>query len=270
MQSNVSILFRPDYSTEEEFKVCKEFLTLKTKRSDIEKDTLVFGRYSVLPFYKELEEDLESNSSRLINSYEQHKYIADFEYYHDIKDYTFPTIFNPTDLVEEKYVVKGVTNSRKHEWNTMMYAPNRRRALEIYCDLKNDSLIRFQDIIFRKYVPLLTIDVGINDLPITNEWRLFYYKEDIIDAGFYWSCVDESIVFSLAPDFYRRGVPFANEVAKIISKKVNFFVIDIAVTADDRWVVVECNDAQMSGLNTISPQSFYCNLRSLIDDITNV
>lgn len=81
------ILFRHDYTTEDELAVAKSWLDVTDSRVGLS-NTLVVGRYSVLPFYQELEKDLISQGSRLINSYEQHKYIADFEYYHDIKDLT--------------------------------------------------------------------------------------------------------------------------------------------------------------------------------------
>lgn len=270
MNKDICVLFREDSSNHDEFKFCKDFLITKTRRSLIPPNNLVIGRYSVLPFYKELEDDIYALGSKLINSYDQHKYIADFQYYEDIKDFTFKTFFNGYDLPEDKYVVKGATNSRKHEWDTMMYAPNKRRAMEIYCDLKNDSLIRCQDIIFRKYVPLETLEYGLNNLPITNEWRLFFLGDRLVDFDFYWSCIEQERVKSLIPDFGSNGIPFAFKVAKIIAKKINFFVIDIAKTESGEWVLVECNDAQMSGLNSIEPELFYFNLMEKVNDFKNV
>lgn len=264
------ILFREDSSNHKELEECKKFFKVKTRRSIINPNSLVIGRYSVLPFYEELEDDIFQLGSKIINSHIQHKYIANFEYYYDIKEFTFKTFLNGYDLPEDRYVVKGATNSRKHEWDTMMYAPTKRRALEISCDLKNDSLIRCQDIIFRKYVPLETLECGINGLPITNEWRLFFLGDRLVDFGFYWSCIEQERVKKFIPDFSSNGIPFALKVANIIAKKVNFFVLDVAKTQSGEWVVVECNDAQMSGLNSIDPELFYLNLREKLNDFKNV
>jgi hypothetical protein len=49
---------------------------------------LVIGRYSVLPFYREVEADLAVNGCKLINSFAQHCWIANFEYYRHFKDVT--------------------------------------------------------------------------------------------------------------------------------------------------------------------------------------
>jgi hypothetical protein len=269
MNCQSCVLFRPDSSNYDEYKICKNIISTETQRSKLN-NKFVVGRFSVLPFYKELEEDLKVNGCTLVNSYKEHKYIADFLYYDDVKEFTFPTYFDSYRLPEDKYVVKGVTNSRKHEWNTLMFAENKRRAIEISCDLKLDSLLRTQDIIFRKYIPLQTLEYGLNGLPITNEWRLFYFNNDLIAYGFYWSCVEDNVVKSLLDDFRGNGIKFANHVASILSNKATFFVIDVAKTQSGEWILVECNDAQMSGLNTIDPKLFYTSLKGALDDFKNV
>ena len=42
------------------------------------KNNLVVGRYSVLPFYEELDRDLRMVGSKLINDYDEHRWIATF------------------------------------------------------------------------------------------------------------------------------------------------------------------------------------------------
>lgn len=256
------VLFRKDLSTENEFKICSEFFSTVEYRSDIKSNSLILGRYSVLPFYNELEYDIKNKNSNLINSHEQHNYIANFNYYEDVKKYTFPTIFDQTKLPDDwSFIVKGTTNSRKFSWNSLMYAETKRDAIEIACQLKADSLISQQEIIFRKYVPLETFEIGINNMPITNEWRFFYLGEKIIDYGFYWSILDNFSNLS----FEKNMLTFANKIAKIVSKKVNFFVLDIAKTVSGKYILVEINDAQMSGLSTINPLSFYEKLFNLLN-----
>lgn len=269
MNSTPCVLFRPDETTYKEFEICKKYIGTETQRTKLH-NNFVVGRFSVIPFYEELEIDLISNNCILVNTYKEHKYIADFLYYDDVKEFTFPTYFDSYMLPEDKYVVKGVTNSRKHEWDTLMFAENKRRAIEISCDLKIDSLLRTQDIIFRKYIPLQTIELGLNGLPITNEWRLFYLNNDLVAYGFYWSCVEDNVVQSLIGDFRKDGVTFANMIASILSNRASFFVIDVAKTESGEWILVECNDGQMSGLNTIDPEIFYKSLKGALDDYQNV
>jgi len=45
--------------------------------SQIPENSLVFGRYSVLPFYKDIDIELQTiKNSKLVNSYKEHLYIS--------------------------------------------------------------------------------------------------------------------------------------------------------------------------------------------------
>lgn len=258
------ILFRKtfDIDTENEFLMCKDFFTTVEYRSDIPRDSFVICRYSSLPYFDELYYDLCKINSISINTPDQYKYIANFSYYDDIKEFTFPTWFDSFNLPEGEFVVKGKTNSRKHQWNSLMFAKNRSKAIEIGCELLYDPLISSQGVIYRKYVPLETFEIGINDLPMTNEWRLFYFKNKLLCYGYYWTSLDDVSKFqeSVEQDLKINGLSFAQNVAEIISKKVNFFVLDIAKTQSNEWILVEINDGQMAGLSFCDPKIFYKNL----------
>lgn len=248
------ILFRQDITTEDEFKIAQKYFDVVTSRMDI-KDSLVIPRYSALPFYKELQEDLEYNNSKLINSFRQHKYIADFEYYFDIEDLTPKTYFQLDHIPNGgPYVVKGATNSRKFDWNKMMFAPDRKRAIDIACDLQKDSMIQYQDIIVREYVPLEKVEEGLNGLPMSNEWRFFCLYDKIISHGFYWTIAEEEGKID------NGAFDLVKEVISRVKDKVNFFVIDVAKTISGNWIVIELNDGSMSGLSGNDPFTFYKNL----------
>lgn len=45
-------------------------------RTEVPLGSLVVGRFSVLPFYRELDMDLRSRHSRLVNSFRQHHYAS--------------------------------------------------------------------------------------------------------------------------------------------------------------------------------------------------
>jgi len=49
-----------------------------------------------------------------------------------------------------------------------------------------------------------------------------------------------------------------------IADYANFFVLDMAETADGRWIVVEVNDGQMSGLSMCNPEELYANMADAI------
>ena len=92
------VLFRSyDRDSEKELKVCQEYFPVHRFRSQVPPNSLVIGRYSVLPYYYELEMDLKANGSRLINSHHQHRHIANFDYYQDIIHLTPKTWFDVTE-----------------------------------------------------------------------------------------------------------------------------------------------------------------------------
>lgn len=256
------ILFRKGLTSNEEIESAKKAgFDISFSRMPLQ-DNLVIGRYSVLPLFKELEEDLKYNNSELINNHFMHDYIASFDYYQDISKYTFPTWFTLQDIPENEapFVVKGQTNSKKHEWKTKMFAQTKKDAINISLDLKNDSLFYDQDIVIRKFIELESVDIGINGMNFANEWRLFFYKDKLLAKGFYWVTTD------LRGTLEQAGLDMAQEVANIVKDRVNFFVIDIAKTKSGKWIVVELNDGQQSGLSDVNPDELYTNLKKYINE----
>ena len=113
---NKGILFRAvDWDNcSEEFEVVCAYFPTYLYRSQVPDGYSVIGRYSVFPFYKELEEELAFKNCTLVNSIEQHEYIADIcNYYYDIRDFTPKTYTQWGDIGDGRWVVKGKTNSRK-------------------------------------------------------------------------------------------------------------------------------------------------------------
>ena len=252
------ILFRKiddsneDVSTNGQFKIYN-YIT------QVPKNNLVIGRYSTLPYYEEVYISLKINQSYLINSIEEHLYIANImNWYEDLKQFTPKTYTEWGNLPENgKWIVKGKTNSRKQHWNTHMFADGREKLLKVIRLLMEDVMLSEQGLVIREYTPLKKLDEGINGLPIVKEWRLFYLKENFIAGGFYWSNFYDEL-----KDKHNLSIPnqlfkFANKVAKIVSKKTNFFVLDIAQKEDGEYILIEINDGQQSGLSTIDPTYFY-------------
>jgi hypothetical protein len=259
------ILFRKDRDTEDEFELVKEYFDVVESRMNIQ-DKFVIARYSALPFYDELEKDLEFQGSKLINSYNQHKYIADFEYYYDIEELTPKTYFHLQDVPtnpKHGYVVKGKTNSRKFYWKDLMFADSKIKAITIACNLNRDPLIAQQGVIVRDFIPLRKLEEGVNGLPFSNEWRFFCYKDQILSYGYYWSTAEEiPSNDSIDP----KAIELVKEVCNRVSDKVNFFVVDVAEKEDNGWIVIEMNDGQMSGLSQTDPSILYKNLNNILFD----
>lgn len=253
------ILFRKSLAEEEEYQeACRHFAVAENRTDVRVKKATVIGRYSVLPFYRELEDDLKLVDSKLINSFPQHQYIANFDYYFDVEDLTPKTYFELCDVPHtpgKQYVVKGRTNSRKQLWKEKMFAENRQRVVDLWIDLSNDPLVGEQGLICREFADLEIVEEGITGMPMANEWRFFFYKENILCHEFYWT-VAEKRPESIGID----GILFAQQVAKRIAPHVNFFVVDVARKKDGTWTLIEINDGQMSGLSGNNPELLYKNL----------
>lgn len=257
------ILFRADSETQNEFFVAQKYFEVTKNRNSIPADRLVIGRYSTLPYFRELEEDVRLAGSKLIDSYSKFNYIASFDYYHDIEPYTFKTWFEPHLIPNDSgpLVVKGTTNSKKGWWKDKMFAENKQVAILTAIALREDSLFQNQEIIFRKYEKLKTYELLLNNLPITDEYRFFFYKKTELCHGYYWSNAED-----ITHKCTQAGIDLAHKIAEIISDHCNFFVVDVAQKENGEWIVVELNHGTMSELSMCDPDELYGNLAKAIKD----
>lgn len=235
---------------------------------------LVIGRYSVLPFYRELEEDIKyAGKFYLINNYSQFRYCSDLgNWYRDFEGSTPKTWFTLQEYLASDYegpvVLKGETNSRRDKWATHMFANNKDEAREVYCRLLDDGLISQQKIYIRKYEKLVKLIDGVNGMPIPNEWRIFVLYGQVISCSFYWGTYLEDIKEKgITP---RRPPKWNIDMAvSRVGSNSNFYSIDIAqLDAYNEWTVIELNEGQMSGLNGVEPKEFYSNMKKVLDNLS--
>lgn len=270
------ILYREDSDIKdlpEELTAIKKFFDSTPRRTVEElKGNLVIGRYSVLPFYKELEDDLAIFGSKLINSYRQHCYIADVMQWaaHQLGGLT-PRTWSFRDFQHlpddgTAFVLKGQTNSRKFLWDTHMFAPNKSAVSEVYCRLLDDSLLSSQEIYAREYIPLKKHFDSLHGLPITEEFRFFVCCGHLVSGGYYWSNFSDEFPNG-APSYHNVPLDFLEDVISRIDTRATFYALDVAQAEDGRWIVIEINDGQMSGLSDNDPWVLYRNLRKVMDDV---
>ncbi len=260
--SNV-ILYRDDSSWKYESESAQKYFKCIKSRMEIKAGDLVIPRYSALPFYKEQEHDINYVGAKMINTYHQHLYVADLQnWVEDLKDITPQTWSRCVDLPDDgPFILKGETNSKKHYWKELMFAENKTKAIEIAGKLSSDSMLQYQNIYIRKYVKLKTYIVGLQDLPITKEFRFFFYKDILLSGGYYWSSHSEELKdMGIYPDFNEVPISFLNKIAEKVKDNINFWVVDVAQTEDNEWIVIELNDGSQSGLSDNDPDILYKNL----------
>lgn len=265
------ILYRQSVDDREawanEYRAMNRHFVTTNSRMAVHGGDLVIGRYSVLPFYRELESDLNHEGCNLINSPAQHTYIADLQnWVATLGDMTPTTWDRLEDIPEEgPFVLKGETNSVKNKWNTHMFAQNKKEAIQVYLRLNDDPFISQQRIYIRKFVPMVTLLTSpVNQQPITLEFRFFGLYGKVLSHGFYWSSfvddLDETPVAS--PEV----IAFAEKVIAILSDHANFMAVDIGVAQNGKPFVVEVNDGQMSGLSENDPNVLYANMKKVVWD----
>lgn len=263
------ILYRDDSGWKYESESAQKYFKCVKSRMEIKSGDLVIPRYSILPFYKEQEYDINYVGARLINTYDQHLYVADLKnWVEDLKDITPQTWDNVASIPDDgPFILKGETNSKKHHWKELMFAPNKIKAIEVAGKLYSDSMLQYQNIYVRKYIPLKTYMIGLQELPITKEFRFFFYKDVLLSGDYYWSShIDELKEMGIEPDVNDVPISFLNKIADKVKDNINFWVVDVAQTEDDEWIVIELNDGQMSGISCNEPDVLYKNLKSAINE----
>lgn len=269
------ILFRHSFSELGEYEAACRHFNVVTQRSHIEYGATIIPRYSLLPYPKELENDVVHFGGSLINSTEQHEFIADMRnWYFMLYDRTPKTWFTLHDALhdpyEGPYVLKGKTNSRKSLWRTHMYAENKEQMRQVYMRLLDDSLIGSQDIYIRQFEKFVNYgESEITHAPITKEFRFFVYENGIIGSGFYWSNYPE-IIEQYNPRWTDVPTQYLFDIISRVGNFADFWVMDIAQHEDGRWRVVELNDGCMSGLGTIDPDKFYAKLKERVYGQSNM
>jgi hypothetical protein len=225
---------------------------------------LTIGRFSLFPFYTDQEAEINSAGSKLINTYEQHRYVADLQnYVLDLCDMTPLTWDNIIDVPDDiPLIVKGESNSKKNDWSKSMFAANKKEAIKVIGRLYDDSLISQQKLYIRQYVPLVKYMDGINGMPVSKEFRVFVCYGKIVSSAFYWQNYIDDIGF--IPSANDIPEEFIQKAINRIGNKCNFYTIDVAETQSGEWIVIELNDGQFAGLSCHDPNEFYRNLLSIV------
>lgn len=264
---NPIIYYRKSLMEKDELQAAKKYFDCVDLITEIPENSFVIGRFSLFPFYYDQQREIQNLYCKLINTYNQYQYIADLgNYVIDLENLTPKTWSKLEDLPEDgtKFVLKGETNSRKNSWKTSMFAENKKQAIDIHGVLCNDSLIGNQKIYIREYVPLYKYMDGINGMPVTKEFRFFVAYDKIISGAYYWQNYIDDL--NEKPDVEEVPKDFLNEVINRVGDKSNFYVVDVAQTQEGKWIVIELNSGQFSGLSCNDPDILYKNLYEVINE----
>lgn len=213
-----------------------------------EKGTCVL-RMGAIADYAKTYAAWQANGLVSVNSPEQHALASELEnWYPLIKELTpFTEVYDSLPSVEEienrfswPIFLKGSRQTSKHnpELSIIHDRGHYARAVQLY---RNDAILHWQKPAVREFVPLESVAGNVvGKISPSMEYRSFWWQGECVGWGRYWyqvcpyECADVSAGLAVA----------AQAAARL---PVPFLVIDFARTADDRWIVIECNDAQESG-----------------------
>jgi hypothetical protein len=95
--------------------------------------------------------------------------------------------------------------------------------------------------------------------PLSREYRIFLYHQNIQALGYYWdehpdswgvSSIEEQVISDLAREAAQRlGVPF--------------IAVDIGQLDIGAWIVIEVADAQFAGLSRVSGLKLWSKLKDI-------
>jgi hypothetical protein len=222
-------------------------------------ETIIYRGWMINPVeYNKMYHDLLSKNYRLINNpteYQNCHYLPDSLKF--IKNYTPKTIFQKIEnrnsinnLLEnvkifngKAVIVKDYVKSEKHYWDTACYVENSNDIDKLTKTINNLIELREkylnEGIVIREYIELNNLAKhSKSNMPLSEEYRLFFYKNELLCIFNYWEEGEYNIE--------KPNVDKFKNIGKII--KSNFFTMDIAKMKNGKYIIIELGDGQVSGI----------------------
>jgi hypothetical protein len=157
------------------------------------------------------------------------------------KDFTFPVF------------IKGNRQTNRHK-RSQCIIENKEQYDALREGWKSDSILSWQKVAVREYVPLLEIDSETfpDQVPICYEFRFFYFEGKCMAYGPYWYMGRQ---YSLPESELSEVLNLTDWAATRLG--VSFPAIGVAKTASGEWIIIEVNDAQESGFVGINPLALW-------------
>lgn len=157
------------------------------------------------------------------------------------KDFTFPVF------------IKGNRQTNRHK-RSQCIIENKEQYDALREGWKSDSILSWQKVAVREYVPLLKIDSETfpDQVPISYEFRFFYFEGKCTAYGPYWYMGRQ---YSLPESELSEVLNLTDWAATRLG--VSFPAIDVAKTVSGEWIIIEVNDAQESGFVGINPLALW-------------
>jgi hypothetical protein len=216
------------------------------------------ARIGAIEDYSELYSEALKEGLKLINNESEHLMASELNYWYPlISEFTpfslcydqFPSIDEVESAFGWPVFIKGVRQTSRHNASKAI-ANNPAEYQALITQYKDDPILKWQKIAIRKFIELRKVtnqQLQTKVIP-SFEFRSFWLHGNLVGVGSYWH---EFANYTWSPSEEREGLGLAQKVASLVN--VPFVVIDLAMTANGKWMVIECNDAQESGYAGVSP-----------------
>jgi hypothetical protein len=156
-------------------------------------------------------------------------------------------------FADRPVILKDFVKSRKHEWHEACYIPSAsdrstvQRVTERFIELQGNEIN--EGLVFREFVEFEPLTVhSRSGMPLIREFRLFFLKNELLEATEYWEQGEYGDV--------RPPVGLFSDIAGKIAS--SFFTMDVARRKDGTWMIIELGDGQVAGLPDKTDQvNFY-------------
>lgn len=140
-------------------------------------------------------------------------------------------------------IIKDYVKSEKHDWETACFVPDASDTVKLNETINNFIRLRGkylnEGIVVREFLDLNDLTIhSKSGMPLTEEYRLFFYNQKLIGIYDYWEEGEYSLTKPDTKEF--------EELAKNIQS--NFFSMDIARKKNGELIIIELGDGQVAGL----------------------
>ena len=152
--------------------------------------------------------------------------------------------------------VKGAVQSRKRQGWSLCVAEDLQSFEELVAALLPLEEGSRGRVIARRYAHLRHARRTGLGIPVGREYRFFLCRGRILEYGYYWD--DEDDFGPLTDDERSTAEALAAHAAARL--RVPYVALDLGQEEDGRWIVIEANDAQFSGLGRVPALNLWSKL----------
>ena len=216
------------------------------------------ARIGAIDKYQDLYESLKDRNIVLINNPKEHRMASELtDWYPLIEDLTpksqwfnhIPTVMEITSNFDFPIFIKGSRQTSKHD-EKLSIARSKNDLEYILNEYYKNDILHWQKLVCREYVNISPVKYTLSSYKVTPgfEFRTFWLNGDLVGAGHYWSGFCK---YDWDEEQKIKALKIAQQAVDKL--QVPFLVVDLALTVDNNWIVIECNDGQESGYAGISP-----------------